>query len=234
MKKLIALLLTAVMCMSLAACGGNGASAEKAMIGAWNMGEYDVFVFSEDGKVARGDEEYDWWYDKETERYFLSIDGITLSFVIEEDENGRFFDVDGERLYYFENYDPAALEAEYIVSLTEGKTELVVGNTYTTESGVEFTFEKAEIAGEDTDCKFNLYLTYEGYLDIEQGDYESFSGWHGFGWGRPADEEEGNTHRYIGPSMEMSRLEKDREKYGILSFTIEGTAYYVSINTFFE
>ena len=69
MKKVISLLLALVMCLSLCACGGgtdtastnevngNSSSAEKAIIGAWNMGEYDVFVFSEDGKVARGDAE---------------------------------------------------------------------------------------------------------------------------------------------------------------------------------
>ena len=95
MKKTLSLILALAMCLSLCACGGadtpstnevnnnNSSNAEKAIIGAWNMGEYDVFVFSEDGKVARGEAQYDWWYDKETERYFLSVNGITLSFVID-------------------------------------------------------------------------------------------------------------------------------------------------------
>lgn len=257
MKKLLALLLAAVMCLSLVACGGetdapstneggvtdapstnegngNSSNAEKAIIGAWNMGEYDVFVFSEDGKVARGDEEYDWWYDKETERYFLSVNGVTLSFVIEEDENGRFFDVDGERLYYLENYDPEAMEAEKIAGIVEGKTELIVGNSYTSENGVTFTLDKAEITGEETECMFNLYFTYEGSLDLGQADYESFTHWSSFGLAHQTNGSEGNTHRHAGGFEEMADLEKDREEYGFLCFTINGAEYFVSIDTFFE
>ena len=239
MKKIVSLLLVAVMCLSLAACGGNGASAEKAMIGAWNKeGGYDVCLFSEDGKVARGSEQYEWWYDKEAERYSLSLYGLTYTFVIEEDENGRFFSVDGIRFYYVENYDPAAMEAEYIekqiATLTEGKTELVVGNTYTTENGVEFTFEKAEITGED-DCVFNLYLTSEEELRFSNEKYNSYGGWSGFGIGHQSEGNEGNTRRYAGCCfMSLSELETHKDKYGFLCFTIGETAYYVSISTFFE
>lgn len=238
MKKILALLLAAVMCLSLAACGGNGASAEKAMIGAWNKeGGYDVCVFSDDGKVARGSEQYEWWYDKEAERYSMSVYGLTYTFAIEEDENGRFFAVDGIRYYYVENYDPAALEAEYIqnqiASLTEGKTELVVGNTYTTANGAEFTFEKAEITGE-TDCFFNMYITSEEQLRFSNESYYYFGGRSGFGIGFQ-EGGEGNTRRYGGCSFNnLSALQSHKDKYGFLCFNIDGTSYYVPIDTFFE
>ena len=246
MKKALSLFLVLVMCLSLCACGGgadtpstnevnnnNSSNAEKAIIGAWNMGEYDVFVFSEDGKVARGDAQYDWWYDKETERYFLSVNGITLSFVIEEDENGRFFSVDGERLSYVEKYYPEAMEAEKIASIIEGKTELVVGNTYTTKDGIEFRFEKAEITGEETNCLFNLYFSYEGSLDVGQADYTSASHWSGFGLAKQDNGSEGNTRRFAGGFEDRASLEADSNRYGFLCFTINGEAYYVQIEAFF-
>lgn len=235
MKKLIAFLLVAVMCLSLVACDGGKSSAEKEILGAWKReGNYDVLVFSDDGKITRGDEEMDWWYDKEAERYSLSYYGMTYTFVIEEDENGRFFAVDGMNYYYVENYNAEAMEAEKIASITEGKTELVVGNSYTSANGIAFTFDKAEITGEDTDCQFNLYLTYEGDLDVGQGDYESFTHWSGFGLGEQSNGSEGNTHRYTGGFEKMANLEKDREEYGFLCFTIDGAEYFVSIDAFFE
>ena len=260
MKKLLALLLAAVMCLSLAACGGGtpntndnsdtqqseqsggeniNNSTEKAVIGAWKAeGSNDVFVFSDDGKVTSGDEEYDWWYDKEAERYCLSLLGLTFSFAIEEDETGRFFEIANICYYYVENYDPEAMKAEYIqeqiASVTEGKTELIVGNSYTSENGVSFTFDKAEITGEETDCKFNLYFTHEGRLDWGVTHYKSSTGNPHFGFGEVKDGSEGNTHHYAGGYMEMANLEKDREEYGFLCLTIDGAEYYVSINAFFE
>ncbi|MBE6636859.1 MAG: hypothetical protein E7618_03530 [Ruminococcaceae bacterium] len=239
MKKLLALLLAAVMCFSLVACGGNGASAEKAVLGAWNKeGGYDICLFSDDGKVARGNEQYEWWYDKGAERYCMSCYGLTYTFVIEEDETGRFFSVEGIRYYYIENYDPEKLKAEYIqkqiVSLTEGKTELVVGNTYTTANGAEFTFEKAEITGE-TDCFFNLYITSEEQLRCDKEAYHYFGGRSSFGIGSQSEGNEGKTRRYAGCSFKsLSELEAHKDQYGFLCFTIDETAYYVAINTFFE
>ena len=90
MKKTISLLLALVLCLSLCACD-TLSGAEKAVIGAWIMdGEYDVFVFSEDGKVVvRETEEYDWWYDKDAGRYCISFYGLTYTFVIEENEKAR-------------------------------------------------------------------------------------------------------------------------------------------------
>ena len=235
MKKAFSLILALVLCLSLCACD-TPSGAEKAVIGAWIMdGEYDVFVFSEDGKVVvRETEEYDWWYDKDAGRYCISFYGLTYTFVIEENEKGRYFDVDGERLYYVENYDPEAMEAEKIASIKEGKTELIVGNSYTSENGVIFTFDKAEITGEETDCLFNPYFTHDGSLDLGQADYESFTHWSGFGLAHQPNGSEGSTHRYAGGFEEMANLQKDREKYGFLCFTIDGTEYFVSIDAFFE
>lgn len=232
MKKLIALLLAVVMCLSLVACGG-GSSAEKAILGAWKDADsYDVLVFTEDGKITRDDVTMEWWYDKEADRYSLSFFGMTFTFVIEEDENGRYFTIEDLRYYYVENYDPDAMEAEKIASITEGKTELVVGNSYTTANGVDFTFEKAGLSGEEDDIQFDLYFTHEGELEISDEKYESASGWSSFGLGSQMEGSWGNTHRYSGGFEEMSELEQDKEAYGYLCFSIDGEAYFVSIDAF--
>jgi len=239
MKKWIAILLVAVMGLSLVACGGdNGSKAEKAMLGAWNReGAYDVLLFSADGKVTRGDDTYDRWYDTASGRYCVSLAGLTYTFVLEEDENGRFFAVDGVRLYHVENYDPEKMKAEYIqkqiASITEGKTELVVGNTYTTESGVVFKLDKVEIQGDD-ECWFDLYIECETALEMEDESYQYFGGRSSFGIGWQPEGSEGNTHRYAGCSFKSpSQIAAHRETYGFLCFTIEETAYYIPVNTFY-
>ncbi|MBQ4064668.1 MAG: hypothetical protein IJD10_01065, partial [Clostridia bacterium] len=234
MKKWIALLLVAITCLPLVACAGGDSKVEKAIVGAWNReGGYDICLFSADGKVTRGDEQYEWWYDKGAERYSMSCYGLTYTFVIEEDAKGRYFAVDGIRYYYVKNYDPEKLKAEYIqkqiVSITEGKTELVVGNTYTTESGVTFKLEKAEITGEDKGF-FNLYMTCEENLRFDDVSYQYFGGRSSFGIGHQSEPEEGNTRRYGGSSFKShSELTAHRETYGFLSFKIEGTSYYIAI-----
>ena len=237
MKKLIALLLIGVLCLSLVACGDGAeeATAPKSILGAWKDAKsYDILVFSADGKITRGDETLDWWYDEGAERYGLSYYGLTYTFVIETDENGRFFAIEGVHYYYVENYNAEAMEAEKIASITEGKTELVVGNSYTSQNGIAFTFDRAEITGEDTDCMFNLYLIHEGSLDMGQADYESFTHWSRFGGlAHQPNGSEGTTHRYAGGFEEMADLQKDREEYGFLCFTIDGAEYYVSIKAFF-
>ena len=125
------------------------------------------------------------------------------------------------------------MESEKIESIIEGKTKLVVGDTYTTKDGIKFTFEKAEITGENTDCMFNLYFSYEGSLDVGQADYTSASHWSGFGLAPQDNGSEGNTRRFAGGFEERASLEADRDRYGFLCFTINGEAYYVQIETFF-
>lgn len=104
MKKALSLVLALVLCLSLCACSNGEKSAKKAILGSWGIVGYsESMVFTEDGKATYGSDEYDWWYDKDTEKYFLSVYGITFTFVIEEDEYGRFFTADGENFYYVEN-----------------------------------------------------------------------------------------------------------------------------------
>lgn len=145
MKKALSLLLALVLCLSLCACGNDsitepsdtnpptesGSRTEDAIVGAWNIGEgyYDVFLFYKDGTVKRGDEEYEWWYDKETEKYCFFALGISFTVVIEEDENGRFFNAGGERFSYIENYDPDFVPHTHVFGAWETVSEATCTQT---------------------------------------------------------------------------------------------------------
>lgn len=239
MKKTLSLLLALVMCLSLCACGSANTSAKKEIVGAWNAGGYDIFVFSEDGKVTRGDYQYDWWYDETAEKYCFSFNGFNLAVDIEEDENGKFFNAGGARFSYIENYDAESTKAEYIAEqvalLTKDKTELLPGNTYTTESGIVFAFEKAEIIEDEETTMLGLYISSEDSLYFNNESYDYMNGYARSGMMHLNNLSTETTVCYAYDLFgKTARFEKDCETYGILSFSIDGTPYYVSINTFFE
>ena len=95
MKKLIAIILVAVMCLSLVACGGGSKDAEKALVGEWR-GFYDSeylcsMHFYEDGTCVEGEYACEWEYDKNNERYKYTIhfEGMTVGFNIETKDGVR-------------------------------------------------------------------------------------------------------------------------------------------------
>ena len=75
MKKLIALLLVAVMCLSLVACGSENAPAkekEELIIGKWLFDNGYTIIFNADhgGKMLAAEEyEIKWSYDEELDYY---------------------------------------------------------------------------------------------------------------------------------------------------------------------
>ena len=140
------------------------------------------------------------------------------------------------RYYYLEDYNAEELSeqfrTEHIARITDGKTEMIVGNKYTTNHGLEFVFEKAGIYKGETDCMFELYLTSAENIDFDEIRYESAKIVSSFGM--VSQGTEGNTARYAGGYMEMERLEEDREDYGFLTVTIGDSEYYIPIETFFS
>lgn len=97
MKKLIAILMGIVMCLSLVACGGK--SAEKAFVGEW-ISDMDVhLIVKDDGTCYIDDTEYKWSYDKNTDMYTVYAE-LPITFCIEEENDMRFFDAWGVTKYY--------------------------------------------------------------------------------------------------------------------------------------
>ena len=115
MKKIITLLLVAVMCLSFVACNsksndGDTESARKEILGTWTtssdgtLADYTV-VFKEDGTGTINKKEIKWKYDNELSCYIV----VTASgemwpiFEISTDDNGaRYFKLTGA-FFYFQN-----------------------------------------------------------------------------------------------------------------------------------
>ena len=90
MKKALAIVLIAVVCLSFAACGGGSSAAEKALIGEWkSLEEGDVIEFKEDGEGEWYGESFEWEYDKQEKEYSMKAIGMSVTFEIVEEDGIR-------------------------------------------------------------------------------------------------------------------------------------------------
>lgn len=102
MKKIIALLLVAVMCFAFVACGGE--SAKKEIVGKWKIDDGPwTMTFNEDGTGEDPDgENLTWKYNTETKKYdveFLYY-GATFNLTIfTADDGTEFISVKGVKYY---------------------------------------------------------------------------------------------------------------------------------------
>ena len=103
MKRLLAVLLAAMLCLSLVACGGD---AKKAIVGEWKTVDGDTTTFKEDGTgTAPYGGEFSWKYDAETEWYMLSLMGMTYSVQIKTENDIRSINIEGEIYYHADDYE---------------------------------------------------------------------------------------------------------------------------------
>lgn len=122
MKKIIALILISILCLSFVSCGKNDdpetpeieetpgieealSEEEKAILGKWSSGGYYSFVFYEDGTGKFADEyDFKWKYDEDLTCYILCLHQFgTLAgiYSIEADEEGaRYFIFEGCKCYF--------------------------------------------------------------------------------------------------------------------------------------
>lgn len=109
---------------------------------------------------------------------------------------------------------------------------MLVGNTYTTANGMVFTFEKAELITEETKCRFSLYFICDNELTFYNAQYNSPRNMAGFGMQEQPND--GEALKYVfGASFDKAKVEEDVSDYGVLSFIIDDTEYYVSVDAFF-
>ena len=99
MKKALSLILALVLCLSLVACGGSNASAEKAIVGEWVCTEEALKIqFNEDKTGILTDDGYEneitWKYDAELECYVFTY-GVALTIKLETVDGIEQFDCDG-------------------------------------------------------------------------------------------------------------------------------------------
>ena len=107
MRRFIALLLLAVMCLSFVACGNE---AKKEIVGTWVTEDQDEsFAFNEDGSGTYDDGRYHedgirWKYDEELSRYILCCPYSEMYHIfVETDENGARYFTYGKTKYYYQD-----------------------------------------------------------------------------------------------------------------------------------
>ena len=117
MKKIIALLLVAVMCISFIACDkteGNGISQNNSnkekneIVGTWVPAEDSMlagysFVFNEDGTGTLKSIQTKWKYDRELSSYIIanaSGEVYCIFEIITDDSGARYFKISGEKFYF--------------------------------------------------------------------------------------------------------------------------------------
>jgi len=251
MKKIIALILALVLCFGLVACGepdvDSSKDDESTTAGNNNSDKLD-FLYQEWREVSRGIELS---FDKDGGCVFkgtnckyeynesLGVVSIyaasTLNLNVTKDGDVYTLTVGDTTFVPYANYEEyhAAYIEKYIEKMIEGKTELVAGNTYTTSNGTVFTFEKAELITEETQCRFSLYFICDKELQFYNTQYNSPRNMAGFGMTKQPND--GKALKYVfGMAFNKAKVEEDLNDYGFLSFIIDDTEYYVSVDAFFN
>ena len=249
MKKIIAITLALVLCLGLVACGSSDATpngttnkqdnAAQEYVGEWkanvidiSMGDVTIYkvaviMLNADGTATYRGKDATWEYKDGT--IHLAVTGGGIAVLEIDKENGKTVLKFSEYTYYraseFEEIDNMS-------ALTNGKTELLVGNTYTTANGMVFTLNKAELITEETKYRFTLYIASDEDFDIGSSQYTAANNIAGFTMMNQS--RDGNVTCFqSASSFDKAKVEADAEDFGVLHFTIDGTDYYVSVDTFF-
>lgn len=207
MKKLIALLLAAIMCLSLCACGkdaedsqggkndgGSSSSASKeptvkeekefVICREWrNVKSGNSVVFKEDGNYTSGDSTFSYTYSAEKNAVWL--DGTKFDIVQQYGVYMLVFNED-EYLVGADNY-----EAVHAIFVKNGREEIAasgtivkVGDTNRLKCGAYFTLDKVELDKENT--IFYVYLTCKNGNDEGCTEFGSVKGnWTSLNLGCP-------------------------------------------------
>ena len=248
MKKLIALLLVAVMCLSFVACGGSG-SAKKEIVGEWKCPESGYSItFNEDGTgIDPDDGDLTWKYDSELSCYSAHIGsyGMTLSVSIKTTEDGlRYINIAGEKYYHSDDYDKGfeieiAEEKEYInESIIETKTKVEFGKTYDYKEGISVKFtdltiedEKLYLHAQFTNSKSNNSyidpIRFSTYLVKRAAGYNDDPNPLGMAQTIPASESLDLTIEIRNSFGENYLPNNKNMTYYYVYFTMNGVEYYI-------
>lgn len=243
MRKRLLVLLAFAICLTLFA----GSKAQRGepdqefiLCQEWReVRQGTPLIFWEDGTFLLEDHTFRYEYDSNRKCVLFSI--------VTEINIDVFFEDDTYKLRLGgAEFVPAplyeAFHAKYVAgrvaSLTDARTELTVGNTYTTADGLTFSFDGAEIEEwNGSDGAYGVFcfcitpgsdaaICFDGVSYESPRTRISFSLWE--------KEGEGQSRLICGLSGDgTGELEADCEEFGILSFRLGGTDYYISIGTFF-
>ena len=250
MKKILALILALVLCFGLCACGSSNVGtngtpnkqddATQEYVGEWKANIVDisfgaatvykvaVITLNADGTASYREKSATWEYKNGT--IHLAVTGGGVAVLGIEKENGKTVLKFSKTTYYRANEFE---KIDNMPALTEGRTELLVGNTYTTANGMVFTLNKAELILEGTNCRFALYIASDKDFDIGSTEYYAANNFAGFTMMNQS--RDGNVTCFQSAfSFDKAKVEADAQDFGVLHFTVDGTEYYVSVDAFFN
>ena len=256
MKKIISLILALILCLGLCACGSSNVESDGATnkqddtattdtvaqeyVGEWkanvlksHMGDVKtygvaVITLNADGTASYREKPATWEYKNGT--IHLAVTGGGVAVLGIEKEDGKTVLKFSEYTYYRANEFE---KIDNMPALTEGRTELLVGDTYTTANGMAFTLNKAELITEETNYRFALYIASDKDFDIGSTQYYAANNFAGFTMMNQS--RDGNVTCFQSAfSFDKAKVKADAEDFGILHFAIDGTEYYLSVDAFFQ
>lgn len=251
MKKIIALILAVVICFGLCACGdtsgdatndnGNNSSGKLDFLyQEWRRTEDGLRLsFINDNTCILFGKECKYEYKEDLGVISIySSKTVNLNVVEEGDayklttSNSIFVSAEQFRSEYVD---------EAISNVAFGAKEILPGNTYTTESGLTFTFEKAELIKEETEYFFSLYFVCDNGMAIYDAHYASPSetdGYPVFAFDVKEQSDNKTSINFISErGFSQEEIEEDIKDYGIVGLTVYGdtnigTEYYVTLDNF--
>lgn len=255
MKKMLALILALMLCLGLTACGdtsgestnGNESTSQENnssnkldfLYQEWRRTEDGRrLTFNKDGGCIFGGKEYK--YECKEDLGIVSVYTSRTSNLTVVEENGTY-KLTGAGTYVPVEQFRAEYVDEAISNAAFGAQEILPGNTYTTESGLTFTFEKAELIKEGTEYFFSLYFVCDDGLRIYDACYASPSetdGYPVFAFGVKEQSDNKTFINFISDrGFSQEEIEEDIKDYGIVVLTVcgdtnIGTEYYVTLDTF--
>ena len=177
MKKILALLLAAVMCLSLCACSGE--SDNKAIAGEWKAVSCDASaVFHEDGSGALSGTfipgcNFTWKYDKDLKCYVIAA-AQTMNATINTINEIEYISLyGGIQFFRVENYDQAIQivvnnREDEIANLIDGKTKLELGVAYDLGNDLSVVYNVIPVnEGERFDLILETAVSNNGTSEIQ-------------------------------------------------------------------
>ncbi len=182
MKKIIALLLVAVMCLAIVGCNSgsnsqnpnNNANSEsggnnpnKDILGEWYSVDFEgmcvKFSDNNTGECSEGSHifDFEWEYDKENENYRTNIAGQRVTFKTRTEEGLTFLDSSWGYYFFKEEECEVAMEKagvlrdNYINRQLKDKTLLPVGEEIHIGNAI-IVFDKIEASEHGVSCSYTV------------------------------------------------------------------------------
>ncbi len=239
MKKTIGLIIAACLCLVLGACGeGNNKNSNAVVVGEWkDITTGIAYSFKEDGSCVGTsvDKENNYKYEVKSDLELLLLYSTQVNCFNIVEEDGITKLVCGNNTFVKEeNYESYRTKfvADKRESLTSGKTLLEIGKTYTCGNEQKFTVNSMEVSEVNSGTtKLNVQITpasEDWYLYTSSVRY-AIPTVNGSAGMAEEKQDDGTYLLTLEMNASMAKVKAALEEYAIVSFTLEGTEFYIDL-----